>query len=174
MKPRNKRTTEEKFYDGLVKLMKRKEYKNITITDVAAEAGLSRMTFYRHFDNVADVMTRHLKRVLAEAESKIRSKQDFTKKSFWLEIIKIVREDPVNENLMSAGMITLAFNSEVDFMVKIYQTYFGLDMFDEKAIIKVYSTIGSIFGCFFYVSMNNNDSTAELIAERLVEIAAQA
>ena len=55
MKPRNKRTTEEKFYDGLVKLMKRKEYKNITITDVAAEAGLSRMTFYRHFDNVDDV-----------------------------------------------------------------------------------------------------------------------
>lgn len=45
-----------KFADALFSLMRKKKFDDITITDMSAEAGLVRKTFYRNFDRVEDVL----------------------------------------------------------------------------------------------------------------------
>ncbi|MCR5056021.1 MAG: TetR/AcrR family transcriptional regulator [Clostridia bacterium] len=173
MKKIVRKTSEDKFYEALVRLMKTNKYESITITDVSNEAGLSRMTFYRHFTQIDDIMIKHLKKVLSDAEERIRSRQDFTKKSFWLELVTLVREDPVNQRLMEAGLLTKAFKAELDFVTKVYQAYFGLDVRDSKSVLYVYRTLGSIVGCFFYLAINKNVSDEDVV-NQLISIAENA
>ena len=44
---------------ALLELMDQKEYKDITITDVTNLAKVSRVTFYRHFDTIEDILIRY-------------------------------------------------------------------------------------------------------------------
>ena len=41
---------------GLLRLMRRMPYESIKITDIVREAGVSRMTYYRHFKSKSDVL----------------------------------------------------------------------------------------------------------------------
>lgn len=44
------------IYDGLISCLRRKPFESITISDILNESGVGRATFYRHFDNLADVL----------------------------------------------------------------------------------------------------------------------
>ncbi|MFV0393506.1 MAG: TetR/AcrR family transcriptional regulator, partial [Coprobacillaceae bacterium] len=42
--------------ESLLLLMETKEYSQISITDIAKKAGVSRMAYYRNFDNKEDIL----------------------------------------------------------------------------------------------------------------------
>lgn len=44
------------IYDGLITCMKEKKFDKITITDIQKASSVGRATFYRHFDNLSDVL----------------------------------------------------------------------------------------------------------------------
>jgi AcrR family transcriptional regulator len=46
----------EMIYEGLVKLMREKEFAAITVTDLIDAANVGRTTFYRNFDELEDVL----------------------------------------------------------------------------------------------------------------------
>lgn len=58
--------SKEYITEALLQLMKKKEYENITITDIAKRAGVTRITFYRNFNNKDDVIKQYLKNVFSE------------------------------------------------------------------------------------------------------------
>lgn len=45
--------------EALLQLMKQKHFGNITITDITAKAGVSRLTFYRNFESKEEVLQRY-------------------------------------------------------------------------------------------------------------------
>ena len=45
---------------ALIKLMKQKKYEDITITDIANTAGVSRVTYYRNYNSKEDIITHHM------------------------------------------------------------------------------------------------------------------
>ena len=47
--------------NALLELMKTEPYEKISITDIVAKAGLSRVTYYRHFSSKEDVLIRFFK-----------------------------------------------------------------------------------------------------------------
>ncbi len=47
--------------NALLELMKTEEYKKISITDIVNKAGLSRVTYYRHFSSKEEVLIRFFK-----------------------------------------------------------------------------------------------------------------
>jgi AcrR family transcriptional regulator len=46
----------EMVYEGLVKLLREKEFASITVTDLTNAANVGRTTFYRNFDDIEDVL----------------------------------------------------------------------------------------------------------------------
>jgi AcrR family transcriptional regulator len=48
--------TEEAIKDAFLNLLKCKDYMDITVTDICKTAGVSRGTFYAHFDNIAKLI----------------------------------------------------------------------------------------------------------------------
>ncbi len=49
---------DQKITNALFELMEEKDYKSISITDIVNKAGLSRVTYYRHFSSKEDIVIR--------------------------------------------------------------------------------------------------------------------
>lgn len=52
--------TKECFFSALMILMQQKDYKEISITELAKKAGFCRMAFYRNYDSILDVIVDYL------------------------------------------------------------------------------------------------------------------
>ncbi|HNX16216.1 MAG TPA: TetR/AcrR family transcriptional regulator [Bacilli bacterium] len=57
--PKNKPNTKELLTLSLNELMLKKEFKDISISEICENAHVSRMTFYRHFDDKEDIFVTH-------------------------------------------------------------------------------------------------------------------
>lgn len=57
---------QDKFCDALFSLMAQKSFDRITITEICRTAGLERITFYRHFDEKADIIDYYLDRQMMQ------------------------------------------------------------------------------------------------------------
>lgn len=57
------------IYDALVELMKDKEYSKIKINELCERAKLGRVTFYRHYDAIDDVLRKKFDNVLGEFQA---------------------------------------------------------------------------------------------------------
>jgi AcrR family transcriptional regulator len=57
--------TEEAIKDAFLNLLKCKDYMDITVTDICKTAGVSRGTFYAHFDNIAKLTDTLFEEVLS-------------------------------------------------------------------------------------------------------------
>ena len=53
-----KESVTEKITKALFDLMKEQEYNDITITDIVNKAGVSRVTYYRHYNSKDEVITK--------------------------------------------------------------------------------------------------------------------
>lgn len=164
-----RQSTEDRFYNAVVRLMGKKDYASITVTDIAAEAGLSRMTFYRHYREVDDVLINHLRTMFKEAEQKISNRRDLTRRSFWLELVRINREDPINKHLKDAGLLAKSFNTHLELTTGLFKSLFGVDSLDFNTELQIYEKLGAVMGCIFYVR-NHKDCPDEVIAEKLISI----
>ena len=54
-------------------LMEKKDFKEITITEISKKAGVSRMAFYRNYDKMEDIIIKHLDEFLEEYSKQLLS-----------------------------------------------------------------------------------------------------
>lgn len=59
---------------AMLQLLKTKEYKHITISEIATSAGLDRKTFYRNFDTKEDILKQHCHTLAVEMLERIKKK----------------------------------------------------------------------------------------------------
>ena len=52
--------TKDCLVQALMRLLQEKPLSSISITELAAEAGISRMTYYRNYQSIDDVLLSHL------------------------------------------------------------------------------------------------------------------
>ena len=48
--------TKKAMVDAFVRILKGKPFEKITISDITSECGVSRMTFYYHFEDIYDML----------------------------------------------------------------------------------------------------------------------
>ena len=63
MKVKREALVDEYIIEALLLLMKKKEYKDISITEICERAGVTRMSFYRNFDSKEDILKKWLTRI---------------------------------------------------------------------------------------------------------------
>lgn len=116
--------TKKAIFDALFALIKEKELPKITITELAARAGVDRKTFYRYYKNVEDVFGDCEDRMIASIVSfmrQIREEQPDHRVQFFDILNRILIEHQgFVDRLVHSGAVTLflhkagvAFKSEV-------------------------------------------------------------
>lgn len=63
--------TQESLIGALARLLKEKSIEDISVSELTKVAGISRMTFYRHYRNIIDVFDIEVANVLAEFQATI-------------------------------------------------------------------------------------------------------
>ena len=58
------------MYKALLRLMGNKPFSSIAVSDITSEAGVSRMSFYRNYNAIEDILTEHLEEVVEEYRAK--------------------------------------------------------------------------------------------------------
>lgn len=104
----------ELLYEGLERVLKKREFDKITVTDITKESTVSRATFYRNFDTIIDVLywkcNQLFNRVLTDF---VEQEPDLKEKDllisfvfrFWVEHVDIL------DILINEGRIDIIYNS---------------------------------------------------------------
>lgn len=155
------------IYEALLQLMEKKAYKDITITDITKKAGVSRMAYYRNYADKDEILLRHLRIYLDQAEADLRERQDLSQEEFWRTFVRSEQADPINKTILQAGLFEQSFTIHKDYLMRIYSELFHLNMQDQNTILLIYQRLGSLFGCIIYMSEHKDDMDPSIVARRL-------
>ncbi len=151
--------------DALLRLMERKPYNEISVTDIAKEAQVVRKTFYRHFYTLEDVLDEYVEQLFVEYSSMLKDAQ----------IQNIVEHIPLYFSFWKSHEDFLQVLSKNDLLFLILKKYDQIfpDIFallpchmDEDAVIKSYFqsyTAGGFFSLLFqWIKSGYKESPEEM------------
>ncbi len=72
MNDKNGKMVKDYIMEALLQLMDRKNYNDITITDITKRAGVNRVSFYRNFNDKDEIINEHLKKCDQQFNEKIK------------------------------------------------------------------------------------------------------
>ena len=58
--------SKEYITEAILQLLNKKKYENITITDIAEKAGVTRITFYRNFESKDDIIKQYIQNIFSQ------------------------------------------------------------------------------------------------------------
>lgn len=92
--------------DAFLSLLRRKSYDDITLAEIADEAGVSRMTIHRHFKCKENIIKYQIKKVMAMMNVKSSDDEEQTLKSEILKKFTILKSLPHAKLLLQSDEIT--------------------------------------------------------------------
>lgn len=112
--------------ESLFHLMSKKDYNQITVTEIADNALLSRRTFYRNFNSKEDILEAHCHNLCQDYIARLKDETDLSLSnvtkvyfSFWQKHIEFLRI--LNKN----HMLFFLLEKYNEFLPVIYQIYKG-------------------------------------------------
>lgn len=143
--------------EALLQLMKTKDYKTISVGEIAERAGVHRATFYRHFSSKEDVLRACLAGIIQQSEGdRSLLRKDFV--SFIQPVFQALydkKEEILLLNRADLGSILL----------DVLKDYFG---FDDGGVKNQYHNayrIGGIYACLLLWLSHAMKETPQQMAE---------
>ncbi len=155
---------DDKIYDALTLLMKEKEYKDITITDIAKKAGLARMTFYRNYPDKDTVLLKRLVHIISTIYNERSASSAEKISESWKEILRIMKDEPLGQLLKDAALLDKSFSIIKNYFLNVYPEFNSIDTNNEKNRMALYRYLGEMFGCLMYCA-DNRDATNDTLIE---------
>lgn len=106
--------TKEAIFTALMQLMEKKDYNDISITEIAERAGVSRMAYYRNYNSKEDIIIKEMDRIFKEYVDDVLHKYHEDFGSLYVEFFRHFRN----------------YHSMVEMLIKADLTYLILDQFD--------------------------------------------
>lgn len=131
-KPTSRKLVTECIFTALMLLMEKEEYDQITITEIAKRAGVSRMAFYRIYHSKDDILKNRLEEIFQNMLLQIEHQQLKTKEEFFTCFFTTMQENTsFFRNVMRANLFEYFWKKLKEHMFalffKYFQPYFQLD-----------------------------------------------
>ena len=120
--------TKECIFTALLILMEKKPYEEITITDIAKRAGVSRMSYYRLYRSKDDILIQHFNEIFAELLNEIKNIEGISKYQFSLLVFQQAKE---NERLLKAILRAKLYEMVLKCFIQ-YCSYLVEKIFDQE------------------------------------------
>ena len=161
MKVKREGLVDEYITEALLMLMKNKDYKDVSITDICEKAGVTRMSFYRNFESKEDVLNKWLTAVTDDflSTSGISYKNDSNGEYFVKLFTHLKKHGTICQAMNKAGLIHLV-KDQFD------RVFLGIHR-DEYDDYKSYFLAGGIYNVFLLWLINGCKETPEELATRM-------
>ena len=149
---------------ALLKLMQKKAFDRISITELCRKAGVSRMSFYRYFESKEDVLKKWCAGITDRfvAESGINYRNDSMELYFNTLFTQVLKYREMSFILQKNGLLWIV-KDDIDRV--FFETY--RDVYDEY---KMHFITGGIFNVYTLWIENGLRETPEELALKLSEI----
>jgi len=162
--------TKECIETALIILMKEKEFKDISITDIVKRSGVSRTAYYRNYSSKEGILNNHLETVVKAITNKmdLTSEYDF---DFWSSIFSQVRNhSEMYSILLKAGFEGIILSS----INKIILEDIPVDTISSKEKYDIYFWSGAVYNILTEWITSGMKESDEVMAQICCEIIAEA
>ncbi len=167
-----KRNAKDEICFALFVLLRRHDYESITVSDIAERAGVSRMTFYRHFVNKEDVFIYYADERFDEFIHIIRKLKNGTIEDFLIALFNfLAKYEESLKVLIKTGKYGIMLDKYEQYFNYIYHKFSLYD--DHYKLLNKYTVSfisGGIYNATYKWLKNNSDDDPEAIAHQLVEV----
>ena len=150
--------------EALLILLRDKEYKDISITEICKKAGVTRMSFYRNFESKEDILLKKVRNVTDSfvKESGISYKSDTVSSYFVKLFTHMQQQKDLCAALNKAGLIYMV-KDEFD---RVFLNTYKNEYDEYKSIFLA----GGIYNVFLFWLINGCRDDPETLAQRLDSI----
>ncbi len=147
--------------EALLILLRDKEYKDISITEMCKKAGVTRMSFYRNFESKEDILLKKVRNVTDSfvKESDISYKSDTVSSYFVKLFTHMQQQKDLCAALNKAGLIYMV-KDEFD---RVFLNAYKNEYDEYKSIFLA----GGIYNVFLFWLINGCRDDPETLAQRL-------
>ncbi len=152
------KTTKDRIADAAVRCFKQYGPQRTSMADIAEEAGISRMTLYRAFEDRPTLVAYILDRILTDLAEEPRA--------------KIQSFDTLEEALVEGSIVSLKVGQQDELFTTIVQkdTNHSVEQYMLRGSPKVIEGMTETWGPVFEKARANNAIRTDLSDERLVEL----
>ena len=164
MRLQSEKYVDKYIIEALFSLMKKKNYNNISITEICEKAGTGRMSFYRNFNSKEDIIRQWITNTTNTflKESDINYKNDSTKDYFIKLFTHLEKYKTEAMLIYKANLFNLLKNEFDDKLINLHQ--------EEYSNYKSYFLAGGIFNVYYFWLINGCVETPHQVAEKLVDL----
>lgn len=114
--------TKESIFTALMILMKKKNFKEISITEITKKAGVSRMAFYRNYNIKQDIITTYIDELFQEYSNEIIRKENIDNyENLRLYFSYFRKQEKLISNLISSNLINMLLDKCIESFYAISQ-----------------------------------------------------
>lgn len=115
----------ECIFTALMLLMEKQDYEKITITDIARRAGVSRMTYYRVYQDKDDIIKTHLIEAFDQMVMEINTQNNYTENDFFRCFFETVKKNEILfHNALKANMLEFVWRKVKEHTIALFRTFF--------------------------------------------------
>ncbi len=161
MKGRREALASEYLTEALLILIKKKAYKDISVTEICEKAGVTRMSFYRNFESREDIIRHWITSVTDRflEQSAISYKND-SERDYFLKLFTHMEQHK--------DVCMLLYQADLIHLVKEqFDRVFLMIHHGEYDDYKSYFLSGGIYNVFLLWLINGSKETPDELADRL-------
>lgn len=147
--------------EAFLLLLKKKEYRDITITEICKKAGVTRMSFYRNFESKEDILHKKVRNITDSflKESAISYKND-TVSCYFIKLFTHMKQQIELCNALNKAGLFYMIKDEFD---RVFLSTYRQEYDEYKSVFLA----GGIYNIFLYWFLNNCRDNPEDLAKRL-------
>ena len=160
------------MYQALLQLMKEKPFSAISVSDITAEAEVSRMAFYRNYNAIEEILIEHLTEVVEKYRREDIEVEDdkkvFYDKKYMLHCFRFfyVQREFIN-SLIASGMGDIFLAKITEYMIR---KWINENNGTRERILKISAYAGSIYNMYREWSKEGFQESPETVAEILNDL----
>lgn len=153
---------------ALLEMMASQTFESITIKDLTEKAGVSRLTFYRHFQSKEEVILAHISRVFEHYFNEIKEYKTLTLKTALILCFSYWRKDERLAKLLVkhklTGLLYQSFSNYLELVLSLAILPYEISHFQKKFIEG-----GLVTVMIEWMTYPNNKSETEM-ADLIIEL----
>ncbi|MDO4538571.1 MAG: TetR/AcrR family transcriptional regulator [Coriobacteriales bacterium] len=158
----------ECLYVALLQLMDTMPYERITITDLCARAGVSRMAYYRNFNDKSEILIKHLEWLIETSVSKLERDDGANEREIIASFFSYLQASKVGKAIMRAGLMDQFMRIHLDYARRVYQNVLHLELGDPQSEMHLYKLMGGMAGLMLYLIDNDCEVDPYELADMLL------
>lgn len=164
----------KEMYEALLKLLEEKSFSAISVSDITAEANVSRMSFYRNYDSIEDILIEHLDAVveqykIEDIDEKIKETEKvYYGKKYMIHTFGFFYQNhDFIDTLISCGIGDLFLAKITEYLI---QKWVDKESDTRKDTLKISAYAGSIYNMYREWEKGGFQEKPEEIADILYEL----